>query len=65
MRGLIQTSGYWQYLADTTSATTIHFLDVLGMADFDLPDTSHLDYRDAPAFTSILLEELMRAGVLE
>ncbi len=35
------------------------------MRDFDCPDLSHLDYRDAPAFTNALVDELMRLGVVD
>lgn len=55
---------FWDQLSDLTSAVTIHFQDVPGLADFELPDTSHLDFRDAPKFTRILLQELHSRHVL-
>ena len=55
---------YWDRFAAATSAETIHFLDVPALAGFDCPDTSHLDYRDAPRFTDGLLDELVQRSVL-
>lgn len=56
---------YWDRLAAETSATMVHFADVPGMNNFDCPDLSHLDCRDAPAFTNALIDELLRLGVVE
>ncbi len=55
---------YWDDFAARVGAPTVHYADVPGMADFDCPDWSHLDMRDAPAFTDLLLDELERQGVL-
>ena len=55
---------FWDRLAGLTGAETVHFRDVPALAGFDCPDTSHLDRRDAPAFTAALLDELERRGVL-
>lgn len=55
---------YWDRLAAGISAVTIHFKDVPSLADFECPDMSHLDRRDAPRFTAALLQELERRGVL-
>jgi hypothetical protein len=41
----------------------LHFRDVPAMVRLPLPDTSHLDRRDAPAFTRALLDELGRRGL--
>ncbi len=57
-------SEYWDRMAAFTSAETIHFTDVPALTQFELPDTSHLDYRDAPAFTNGLLDELEKRGIL-
>lgn len=57
-------ANYWDRMAAVTSAETIHFADFPELSRFDLPDTSHLDYRDAPAFTSALLEILEDRGIL-
>lgn len=51
---LYPKSVYWDELARHTSAETIHFAEHDSLAQFDLPDGVHLDYRDAPAFTSAL-----------
>lgn len=55
---------YWDRLGEASGAETLHFKDVPELDQFELPDTSHLDYRDAPAFTRELLEALMEKGVL-
>ena len=55
---------YWDRLAEMTSAATVHFADVPEMLELECPDSSHLDYRDTPRFTSLLLNELERQGVL-
>jgi hypothetical protein len=42
-----------------------HFLDALdvpALSRFDLPDDSHLDYRDKPAYTDALAETLLARG---
>ncbi len=49
---------YWDVFARHTAATAIHFKDYSELACFDCPDTSHLDARDAPAFTRSLLRIL-------
>jgi hypothetical protein len=56
---------FWDRFAARTRATTVHFLDYPQLSGFDCPDTSHLDMRDAPAFTSALAEILVQKGVLE
>lgn len=55
---------YWDGLAAITGAPTVHFADDPRTAGFDCPDTSHLDGRDAPAFTAALLEVLAERGLL-
>jgi hypothetical protein len=55
---------YWDQFAAKTPALTIHFDDVPTLSRFELPDTSHLDYRDTAAFTEALVDELTRRGVL-
>lgn len=57
-------SSYWDRMAEFTSAKTLHFMDASPLAQFELPDTSHLDYRDSPAFTNHLLDELEKRGIL-
>lgn len=45
---------FWDKLTKTTSATSIHFKDYPALSRFELPDGSHLDYRDAIPFTEAL-----------
>jgi len=51
-------SHYWDPFAAGTSALALHFRDVPGVGRFDFPDTSHLDYRDSPAFTTLLFDHM-------
>jgi hypothetical protein len=55
---------YWDYFAAHTSAVCIHYLDVPALRSFECPDTSHLDYRDAPRYTLALAAELEKRGVI-
>jgi hypothetical protein len=57
-------SDYWDALAEMTDARTIHFLDVPGMKNVELPDGSHPDWRAAVPYTELLLDELSKQGVL-
>jgi hypothetical protein len=49
---------YWDQIEKLTGADTIHFEDVEGLSNFECPDSSHLDARDAPIFTERLAREL-------
>lgn len=53
---------YWDALEARTDAITLHFKEAPALDAFPLPDESHLDFRDAPAFTRSLLEALRRRG---
>ncbi|MCG8405832.1 MAG: hypothetical protein MI923_11605 [Phycisphaerales bacterium] len=55
---------YWDRMAAYTSARTIHFADIPALSRFELPDTSHLDQKDAPEFTLALLNQLRRHQVV-
>jgi hypothetical protein len=55
---------YWDRFAARTAAPTLHYLDVPSLAEFECPDGIHLDERDAPRFTGLLLDELARMQVL-
>lgn len=55
---------YWDSFAKLTSAVTIHFLDYPKLSQFECPDASHLDFRDAPKFTAALLDILEEKGIL-
>lgn len=54
---------YWDRFAASTEAVTVHFQDHPSLAAFDCPDYSHLDMRDAPAFTSALVAVLRAQNV--
>ena len=61
---IVPKNMFWDEISAATGATTIHFRDVPSMTHFVCPDGSHLDFRDAPAFTLALLEELVQRGIL-
>lgn len=54
---------YWDVWAKQTKAHTLHFDDVEALRALDCPDGSHLDLRDSPTFTSVLIDELARLRV--
>lgn len=56
---------YWDQLGRLVGAKTIHFRDVPSLAHFNCPDTSHLDFRDSPKFTSALIDELVKQRILQ
>lgn len=49
---------YWQKFIKLLQVDSIHFADYPELTGFKLPDTSHLDMRDRPAFTQSLLNHL-------
>lgn len=51
---------YWDKLAAMTSAETIHFNDYPELSRYNLPDGSHLDYRDAIPFTDALCKLIFK-----
>ncbi len=53
----------WDWFAARTRAITVHFADYPELSAFELPDMSHLDQRDAPAFTAALVQILRDKGV--
>nr|NJM01244.1 hypothetical protein [Desulfobacula sp.] len=53
---------YWDVLANSVSATAIHFEDVDGLRGFQCPDGSHLDVDQAWEFTLQLLKLLPPLG---
>lgn len=55
---------YWDVLAASTDADCLHFRDVPEMNRFVLPDNSHLDFREKPAFTETLIRQLAKMGIL-
>ncbi len=50
---------YWNKISNDPHITAIHFNDINGMRDFDLPDSSHIDQSQTQAFTELLLRYLM------
>jgi hypothetical protein len=55
---------FWDPFVTQTKAITIDCHTLPELAIFSAPDTTHLDYRDAPRFTAALLKQLVRKGVL-
>jgi len=51
---------FWDRMAARTSARVVHFRDEPSLDSFPLPDDSHLDFRDAPAFTRALAAAVSR-----
>jgi hypothetical protein len=54
---------FWDRFAARTAAVTVHFKDYPELSGFECPDTSHLDSKDAVAFTRGLVTVLQRKGV--
>ena len=55
---------YWDQIENLTGAYAIHFKEVDTLANFDCPDTSHLDARDAVLFTDRLADELLSRNII-
>jgi hypothetical protein len=55
---------YWDILAVNTQANAIHFEDYPSLSQFDCPDGSHLDVRDARIFTRSLAEILLEQKLI-
>ncbi len=53
---------YWDKMAAATTAKTLFSLDVAALRDFPLPDDSHIDYRQKPAYTNALIDALIERG---
>jgi hypothetical protein len=56
-------SAYWNLFAARTKAMTIHFRDYPELSQYELPDTTHLDYRQAETFTRDLTRIIMAKGL--
>lgn len=56
---------YWDRLAPQLGVPTIHFKDHPELDQFELPDTSHLDQRDAGRFTDCLVDVLLGLRILD
>jgi hypothetical protein len=55
---------YWDRMAAATTAKTLFALDVPALRDFPLPDDSHIDYRQKPAYTNALIDALVERGFI-
>ena len=44
---------------------TVHFNDVAGLDQIDLPDSSHVDQKDTSEFTELLFNHLIETGLIE
>ena len=55
---------YWDKMAAATTAKTLFTLDVPALRDFPLPDDSHVDYRQKPAYTNALIDALIERGFI-
>jgi hypothetical protein len=53
---------YWDKI---TGVTKLHFHDIDGLNQIDLPDSSHLDTKDSKKFTEILFGYLINLQVLD
>lgn len=51
---------FWDAMAKNTTAETIHFKDYPELSKYNLPDGSHLDYRDAIPFTKFLSQLIFK-----
>lgn len=56
---------YWDRFAARTRAITLHFRDVPELLALRCPDTVHLDQRDTPRFTEVVIRELSRLGLFD
>lgn len=55
---------FWDDLAQRLPASAmIHFEDYSQLSDFELPDDSHLDRRDAARFTAVLFDIFEQEGI--
>jgi hypothetical protein len=55
---------YWELIGHDSSITTVHFNDVKGLNQIDLPDSSHVDQKDSVEFTEILFAHLIETGLI-
>ena len=56
---------YWDQFMTWLNTDSIHFKDVPGLDQFDLPDDSHMDQRDSDAFTRILFNYIKKENLLK
>lgn len=51
-------AAFWDRFVARSPYRAVHYADVPALRDFDLPDGSHLDFRDRPRFTNSLVDAL-------
>jgi len=56
---------YWDRFVADSPAPVLDAMDDAALSKFELPDDSHLDYREKPAYTRALVEALVGRGMLE
>ncbi len=57
-------SQYWDLIAREADIATVHFNDVSGLKQINLPDSTHVDQKDTAKFTDILFDHLIDRGYL-
>jgi hypothetical protein len=62
---LFPKARWWDVLAQQTHAVAIHFKDYPTLSDYDCPDLSHIDSKDAARFTRSLVDVLVARGVIQ
>lgn len=55
---------YWQAFIDRYGLKGLDAADIAALQQFKLPDESHLDFRDKPAYTELLLQAFVQRGWL-
>jgi hypothetical protein len=55
---------FWDRFAAVNSGICIHWSEIEGTGNLTCPDDSHLDYRDAVKFTDLLVDTLIKRGVI-
>ncbi len=55
---------YWNAFIEAYGLKGLDAEDIPAASQFDLPDESHIDYRDKPAYTRVLLQALLQRGLL-
>jgi len=56
---------YWNRFAATSPAPVISANSIPSLANTQLPDDSHVDFRDKPAYTRALVQVLVERGLLQ
>ena len=57
-------SQYWDLIAADADIATVHFNDVIGLNQIDLPDSTHVDQKETAGFTEILFDHLIEKGLI-